>query len=519
MTSAKGFAAICDASDRIVAVLRDDLALGLRRSAELRDIVDPADYTKYAGFLADIHSRQASFDWPINVLAGTTVTTLHFAAAVIDEQTVVLGAPNRRELAKLSEELASGALSVPGGMRSVLQESARLLDQQSVQDGRLYDELTRLNNELASTERRQIKANLRLAQANEELRLFYDALPLGVFRTDRAGTVVQCNASFRRWSGAARRGPWYAGLHADGRRSVERHWQVLLDAGVPFDRIDRFLGQDGQERQLLVRIVPLGSDAEPASIYLGVVEDVTARERANREARDLARHRAIHDVTAGLAHHLNNIMAVTLGTADELAAELPADHHLRESALLNLQSAQRAAELTHHLMIYSGVAFISDEPIAIANAVAARLAVLDAERRRRFELFDSEENAVVQVDRAALDAALDALIDNASRAIAGQADGRVAVHIRRMMDDSRAPRPLIAIEIADNGCGMDKSTLAQARDPFFTTREGALGLGLSFADGFARSCDGLLEIESTPARGTHARLLLPTVESGLEARP
>jgi len=41
MTSNRGFAAICDMSDRIVDVLRDDLALGLEPSAELRTIVDP----------------------------------------------------------------------------------------------------------------------------------------------------------------------------------------------------------------------------------------------------------------------------------------------------------------------------------------------------------------------------------------------------------------------------------------------------------------------------------------------
>lgn len=509
MSSAEGFAALCDDADHIVDVLRDDLMLGLEPGTELRAIVDMDDGAKYSSFLAETRSRHASFDWPINVITGAAVQTLHFGAAVIDGQTVVMGAVSRHGLATLSAELSNSSLSAPAGMRRVLQESASLLARQSAQDRQLYDELTRLNNELATTERRQIKANLRLAQANEELRLFYEALPLGVFRIDRAGTVLQSNALFVQWSGAMRRGPWYAGVHADDRRVVERHWQVLLADGVSLDRIDRYRGEDGMERHLLVRIIALASGDESPSIYLGVAEDVTVRERAHRESRALARHRAIHDVTAGLAQHLNNILAVTLGTADELAAELPTDHPMRESALLNLQSAQRATELTHHLMIYSGVAFVSDEAVTVATAIATRVAAIDAAERQRISVIDDEEEAIVRVDRAALDAALGALLDNALLAIAGQADGRVEVHVRRKVD-STMPRSMIAIEIADNGCGMDPSTLAQAGEPFFTTREGALGLGLSFAEGFARSCDGLLDIDSVPARGTRVRLVLPT---------
>lgn len=66
---------------------------------------------------------------------------------------------------------------------------------------------------------------------------------------------------------------------------------------------------------------------------------------------------------------------------------------------------------------------------------------------------------------------------------------------------------------------MDAATLSRAKEPFFTTHEPGegVGLGLSFADGFARMAGGPLILESTQGRGTRARLKLPAEGTHTEA--
>jgi len=86
------------------------------------------------------------------------------------------------------------------------------------------------------------------------------------------------------------------------------------------------------------------------------------------------------------------------------------------------------------------------------------------------------------------------LLDNCLRAEAT----RVKVEIR----EDRV-RDKLYIDIADNGRGMDRPTLEQVLDPFFTTKDGkAVGLGLPLFAQAARESGGSLRLDSAPGRGT-----------------
>ncbi|MBM3569366.1 MAG: hypothetical protein FJX46_11515, partial [Alphaproteobacteria bacterium] len=69
----------------------------------------------------------------------------------------------------------------------------------------------------------------------------------------------------------------------------------------------------------------------------------------------------------------------------------------------------------------------------------------------------------------------------------------------------------VAVEVIDDGTGMDEATLARAVEPFFTTKPlgSGTGLGLTGAHAFAQRSGGSLTIESRPGAGTTVRLLLP----------
>ena len=61
----------------------------------------------------------------------------------------------------------------------------------------------------------------------------------------------------------------------------------------------------------------------------------------------------------------------------------------------------------------------------------------------------------------------------------------------------------------DDGTGMTDDVARRAMEPFFTTREGAAGLGLAQVHAFARQSGGTLSIDSVPERGTEVTLNLP----------
>ena len=286
----------------------------------------------------------------------------------------------------------------------------------------------------------------------------------------------------------------------------------LLDAGTTLDRAARFVGVDGETRHLHVRIVPLDRDeGHRLRSFVGVAEDVSARLQAERQAHELVGYRVIRDVTAGLAHNLNNILAVTLGTAEQLVADAPPGTPLHDGARLNLGASERAAALTRHLMTYSGIAFLEAGRICVDEAVRRVVDSLETPRRDVVRLYPDAPEAVLATDATAFTETLEAVLDNAFRALEGRDGGRVTVTTAMERAGPTGTDEVAAITVEDDGAGMDEETRQRATEPFFTTRDigQGMGLGLSFADGFARLCSGSLAIESAPGRGTRVTLRLP----------
>ena len=99
------------------------------------------------------------------------------------------------------------------------------------------------------------------------------------------------------------------------------------------------------------------------------------------------------------------------------------------------------------------------------------------------------------------------LLVNAIQAIEAtgrEQGGRIEVATRPVGD-------YYAIEVADDGCGIDPESIPRLFDPFYTTKpvgEGT-GLGLSITHGIVTGHGGKIEVESAPGQGTRFRVLLP----------
>jgi signal transduction histidine kinase len=108
--------------------------------------------------------------------------------------------------------------------------------------------------------------------------------------------------------------------------------------------------------------------------------------------------------------------------------------------------------------------------------------------------------APVRLDPVAFEATIRALVANAVEAVAGA--GSVAVRLEVTTAGAR-------LSVRDTGRGMDRDTMARASEPFFTTKTGAVGLGLAQARAFARQSGGTLSIDSAPGEGAEVAVTLP----------
>jgi len=110
----------------------------------------------------------------------------------------------------------------------------------------------------------------------------------------------------------------------------------------------------------------------------------------------------------------------------------------------------------------------------------------------------------VYADRAALVEALINILTNAFKYTGPKK--------RIVVEAQRAAGPTVRIAVTDNGPGITAENLPRVFEPFFTTRDGGLGLGLSLSQTLAEGFGGRLTAHHGVPRGAELLLTLPLAE-------
>jgi len=275
--------------------------------------------------------------------------------------------------------------------------------------------------------------------------------------------------------------------------------------------------------------------AENARLYQAGREHVAALERQSEEARraeverlDLER-RLLHAqkleslgiLAGGIAHDFNNLLQAMLGNLDLAIPELPEGAAVREPVEQAAHAAKRATDLTRQLLAYSGKGRFVVQPIDLSALVRENAHLLRASvpHTCAIELRLAGDLPAVEADVGQLQQVIMNLITNAADAIGSQAgtitiatalrEGGPAAHAGGRIADVEPAAAYVALEVADNGSGMEPSTVARLFDPFFTTKGVGRGLGMSALLGIVRGHRGNIFVDSTPGRGSTLRVLFP----------
>lgn len=232
-----------------------------------------------------------------------------------------------------------------------------------------------------------------------------------------------------------------------------------------------------------------------------------ARKAGEDAEAELAGGRRMENVgrlTGGLAHDFNALLGVMTGALDMMLRQADDPARVRRIGQAALAAGQRGELLTRRLTAFSQG---DDEPVL--RVLDAGVLLRGMETRLRalggpnidLMIEGPSEAAPVRLDPVAFEGAVQSLTRNAVEALDGR--GSVAVRLETMLEGG------VRLSVRDSGPGMDRELAARAVEPFFTTREGAAGLGLSQAYAFARQCGGVLSIDSAPGGGAEVSITLP----------
>jgi signal transduction histidine kinase len=218
---------------------------------------------------------------------------------------------------------------------------------------------------------------------------------------------------------------------------------------------------------------------------------------------------AMGSLLAGVAHELNNPLAVVLGRADLLAQQL-AGSPLQSRAELIAEAAERCARIVRNFLALARQRSPERQAVQLnqiiqeaVELVAYPLRVDDVEVR--LELAPSLP--VLWADPHQLHQVLVNLITNAHQAM------RQAPPPRRLTLATRAESAAgrVVLRVADTGPGIPAEVRPRIFEPFFTTKPPAqgTGLGLSICQGIIEGHGGSIRVESPPGEGAVFVIELP----------
>lgn len=249
-------------------------------------------------------------------------------------------------------------------------------------------------------------------------------------------------------------------------------------------------------------------------------EEIAQREAAELQWRQSQKMEALGQLTGGVAHDFNNMLAIIVGNLEILLRRLPeSEARCRTLAGNALNGAQRAAELTKRLLAFSRRQSLQPKPVDVNQCVHDVSVMLHRSLGENIQIETVQGGGLwrAYVDRPQLESALLNLAVNARDAMQGV--GKLTIETANVfLDRSYAdehnevvPGPYVMVAITDTGSGMSADVLGRAFDPFFTTKEvgQGTGLGLSQVHGFIKQSQGHIKIYSELGIGTTVKLYLP----------
>jgi FixJ family two-component response regulator/signal transduction histidine kinase len=240
-----------------------------------------------------------------------------------------------------------------------------------------------------------------------------------------------------------------------------------------------------------------------------------ASERREQEAQSQAAHAArvgsMGMLAASLVHELTQPLAASLANA-ESAAELleatsPDLEELRATVADIVTDDRRVGELIQQLrrFLRRGATERAQTDLdEIIGDVLRIVAGEAAEKEIAVAIDVSADLPAIVGDRVQLQQVILNLLLNAMEAVATREPGA-----RRIAVIAHASDEGVQISVSDTGPGMDEATAARVFQPFFTTKPGGMGLGLSISRSIVADHGGRLSVRSAQGEGTTFRIDLP----------
>jgi len=255
---------------------------------------------------------------------------------------------------------------------------------------------------------------------------------------------------------------------------------------------------------------------ESGNMFCAVVRDLTEHAAMEAELLQKKKMESLGVLVGGVAHDINNIMAAIRGSV-YLGRRKPEDS-ARHLSTIDAQ-CEYATDIVQQMLLISNDENIETSDFSLSKLLSSSKRLFRAAVTPVIDLsFHVEPKQVyIHGSPTLISQSIINLILNARDAVENTDSPAISVTVKdvgHLINREPCANGYLCISVADNGHGMDKSTMARIFEPFYTTKASTkgTGLGLAIVYNAVQICGGYVDVESVIGKGTNFHLYLPMID-------
>jgi len=280
---------------------------------------------------------------------------------------------------------------------------------------------------------------------------------------------------------------------------------------------------EGEEKWVVDRSLPIKDSSGKVIGSMGIMQDVTERKKLEEQLLQSQKLESIGNLAAGVAHDFNNMLAVIKGRTQMALMNYEREDSVNEDLNEVLDAADRAAELTKQMLLFSRKKVMQFKPVNLNRTIKDLLKMLKRLIEEDIEIITKFDPEIwtIKADEVNLNQVIMNISINARDAM--PSGGELYIKTKNvMLERSDLPDKYgvktgryVKLSIKDSGNGIDDDIIDKIFDPFFTTKGRAkgTGMGLAVVYGIIKKHDGFIDVNSKPDEGTSFLIYLPALDS------
>jgi PAS domain S-box-containing protein len=378
---------------------------------------------------------------------------------------------------------------------------------ETLQDISREKEMTKSLSEYAETMQNELIENIELRRRIEDLynylQTIITSLPDKIYEIDENGIINYMSSDLKKGGTQASdfKGKYFIDFVTPGYEEIVlSKWQDAKKGIYDSYEIEA-TGKDGRKHNLLITTSPVTG----TSHFILVQRDITEFKNLEKELYESQKLSALGQLSAGIAHEIRNPLSSIKMSLQILAKRMnPEGNDLKRFRIAE-KEVDHLEMLVSDILAFAKPVEPKKSPIALSKILEQAIALSEKGITDKKIEIQTEYNDIplVTVDAHMMADAFLNIIRNAVEV--SKEHGKIIVSLH-YFDETRQS---VAVEIKDNGSGIDAEDMPHIFNPFFTRKNYGTGLGLSLVKKIIDIHQGTVDISSKKNEGTKVLVILP----------